>query len=257
MTKIIGIMNYRSESFSDARKYNTLNRGIYGIKKLFVHGADIVDIGAIATSYGTQLKSSEEEWDILSPLLNNINKKNISIDTCHNETIQKALNQGIRIINDETGGSNPKTLDLIAAHQEVKYICMFSLVLPADTKIRVRSINEIYDWGYSIKEKARKHGVDKQLILDPGIGFTTNTEQSWMMIKNIANFKKIGAPVCLGHSRKSFIINVSKSLPNNRDIETLALSLYLQQQGIDYIRVHNVQIHKKALSVYNYINSVT
>ena len=61
MTKLVGILNYNSDSFSDGGKYNNLQGAKYRIDELFKEGADIVDIGASATSYGAPLVSESEE----------------------------------------------------------------------------------------------------------------------------------------------------------------------------------------------------
>ena len=42
---------------------------------------------------------------------------------------------------------------------------MFSLVIPSDYNIRVKSIYDIYDWIDQVKIKAKKHGIKKNQLI--------------------------------------------------------------------------------------------
>ena len=59
----------------------------------------------------------------------------------------------------------------------------------------------------------------------------------------------------LGHSRKSFFSTFTNSLPKDRDIETLAVSAFAVKNGVDYLRVHNVEMHKKYFVTQKIINN--
>ena len=61
MTKIVGVLNYNANSFSDGGKYNNLQDAKHRVDELFIEGADVVDIGVCATSYGAPLISESEE----------------------------------------------------------------------------------------------------------------------------------------------------------------------------------------------------
>ncbi len=251
--KIIGILNYNNNSFSDGGECNNLASAERKINELFSDGADIVDIGVSATSYGATLMSFEEEWKKLGPLLSakRVND-NVSVDTYHYQTMEKVISYGIGYINDVTGGKDKRILELIAKNQNVKYICMYSLTLPADKDIRIKSVSEVYDWCGNKTEECLKEGITKdQLILDPGIGFVTNSLQSMELLKDISKLQDFDVSICIGHSRKSFLESIAKSSVNERDVETLACSIYLMLKNIEYVRVHNVKMHKKAFNTFN------
>ncbi|WP_274377916.1 hypothetical protein [Rickettsia massiliae] len=44
----------------------------------------------------------------------------------------------------------------------------------------------------------------------------------------------------VGHSRKSYISAFYNSKAPERDLETIAISKYLMENVVDYVRVHNV-----------------
>ena len=250
MTKIIGILNYTKNSFSDGSRYSNIDAALAGIDDLFQQGADLVDIGVCATSYGAKLRTEKEEWTDLQPLLAK-RCLDISIDTYHYETMKRAIDVGVNYINDVSGGKESRILDLIAANSHVNYICMHSLVLPADKTVRVKSINEIFDWAYDKIQECERYGIQNERItIDPGLGFVTNAGQSLELIKSIEQLQKLGAKICVGHSRKSFFEAMTDRPPQERDIETLAASLYMLSKKVDYVRVHNVEMHKRAFKVF-------
>ncbi|WPX96833.1 dihydropteroate synthase [Candidatus Bandiella euplotis] len=251
MTKIIGILNYNANSFSDGGMYNRVDTAIAKMESLFQQGADIVDIGASATSYGANLLSEDQEIKILACLLNQIDCKNISIDTYHYSTMKYAIDLGVSYINDVTGGKDKRILELMAANPQVNYICMYSLVLPADRDIRIKSVDEIYNWIANKIAECIKYGIlNERIIIDPGIGFVTNVNQSLEVIRNVEELKKFGVKICIGHSRKSFFGAMTNQPPQDRDIETTAASVYMLSKKVDYVRVHNVEMHKRAFKVF-------
>ncbi len=251
VTKILGILNFTLNSFSDGGNFFALDKGLKQIRKLFANGADIVDIGAAATSYGAKILSHEEEWQRLQPLLSQCASDKISIDTYSYQTAQKAIDIGVGFINDVSGGKDEKMLEVIGAAPHIKYICMYSLVLPADRDTKVEDISQIFDWSIKKIEQAESFGIKKErFILDPGIGFVTNAEQSFEVIRQVEEFKKLGVKICIGHSRKSFFNTIHNASPEERDIETLATSLYMFIKKVDYLRVHNVEWHTRAFRAF-------
>jgi dihydropteroate synthase len=250
MTKIVGILNVTENSFSDGGRYNKEDVAIRRVIELFDQGADIVDIGAQSTSYGAEIMPYEDEWDLLSNILENCANTNISVDTYNYQTAAKAIYKGVGMINDVSGGHSDDMLRLMADNANVKYVAMFSLVLPADKGIRVAAVEEVYSWCEYIISRCRRFGIKKdQLILDPGIGFSTNPEQSLAVIKHVGKLKKHGYPIMIGHSRKSFLEKVTDYPPAERDIETLAASIFMNMNEVDYVRVHNVDWHNRAFNV--------
>lgn len=255
MTKIIGILNYNDNSFSDGGQYNSVDKALYRIEELLNQGASIVDIGAQSTGYGAKQYSDAQEISMLTPLLENIQHKDkISLDTYNFTTAKTAIEMGFSMINDVSGGNDLKMLDLIGNNKHVKYICMFSLRIPADKNYRIQSIDEVFDWTTTAIERCNKSWIDEsQLIIDPGLGFSTNTEQSFEIIRNIELLNKFGVKICIGYSRKSFLGSISNSPVADRDIETLATSLYLHDK-VEYIRVHNVDLHVRSFKVWKKLN---
>ncbi len=246
-TKFIGILNLTHNSFSDGGVHTKLNNAIAAYNDLIDHGATYVDIGAQSTVYNAVQMPTEMEWPILEPILRSIDKKNmLSVDTYNYATARRAIEIGVSIVNDVSGGRDPKMLDLIAANRSIKYIAMFSLTIPANKEVRIKDLSEIDDWFVATIKRFEKAGIDlSQVVLDPGIGFVTNSIQSFQVIKKINDYRKYGVQILIGHSRKSFLEHITQLSPAERDIETLAASMYMLGK-VDYLRVHNVDIHARA-----------
>ena len=256
-TKIVGILNYTPDSFSDGGNFFNLTSAQNRIEELLAAGVDIIDIGATSTSYNKTLLTAEEEWDKLRDLFKIIAPKYghlISIDTFYPENAQKAIDLGVHMINDVNGGKDINMIKVAARNKHIFYVFMYSIVLPANKNVRARDCKEIYDFAKIKLSLFQEQGVElSRVIFDPGIGFATGPELSLEIIKNLGFFKSLKIPIYIGHSRKSFLESITNNLPQDRDIETLTASVLMMKQGVDYLRVHNVDIHHRARKVYNTI----
>ena len=84
----------------------------------------------------------------------------------------------------------------------------------------------------------------KNIILDVGIGFGKSQKDNFEILNRIEEFYSLNSPIMVGVSRKS-LLGLSNSNDNTlKDSLTLAISYPLIQKGVDYLRVHNVKLHK-------------
>lgn len=257
---MIGILNITSNSFSDGGKFLDPQKAIIHAKNLFDAGADIIDVGAEPTNPYAAAIDHEQEWQHLKKFLymwqHNWQYKNfcpkLSIDTYKPETVEKLLDYNIDYINDVTGFSNPKMLEVVKQNN-AKLIIMHNLGVPADSSITlpqdIDPVEAVYRWGSEQLEKLIKAGIaQERLIFDVGIGFGKTAEQSFTIIKNIEKFRELGIPLLVGHSRKSFLKQFTDKNCVKRDIETAGISEYLADK-IDYLRVHNVECNMRLLKI--------
>jgi dihydropteroate synthase len=89
---------------------------------------------------------------------------------------------------------------------------------------------------------AKNAGIKENAIwLDPGIGFGKKREHNLELINRLDEIKKLGYPVLLGTSRKSFI-GFTLDLPPEERIEGTASTIAIGiARGADMIRVHDVK----------------
>lgn len=261
LPKIVGILNITPDSFSDGGKFFKKNQALLHLKNLLAEGADIIDIGAESTRPNSQLLEHKEEWQRLENILPEIifeiskfNKKHqkriiASIDSYHYENVVKAYEIGIKIVNDISGLVDERIIEFIA-QKNLNTILMHNLAIHANPDLIINqnlNVNEeIITWAKKKIIFLRGFGIKKsQLIFDPGIGFSKNSQQSIRVLKNIDYYKTLGLPIYVGHSKKSFLDELK--IEGDRAQKTLSVSQFLAKKGVDYLRVHDVKKNIEAL----------
>ena len=114
---------------------------------------------------------------------------------------------------------------------------------------------DIYDFFEDKIKFLRKIGINhNNIILDPGIGFGKNLKHNMNLICNISIFHSLGFPILVGNSRKKFIKELSeKNDSKSRIGGTMASSIYLMMQGVQILRVHDVNEITQGLKVFKKI----
>lgn len=256
---IVGVVNVTEDSFSDGGSFSNTDKAIAQIYQLIKDGASIIEIGAQSTKPGALIKGAEKEYKQLQPILKELpgilraHNVQISIDTFWDEVVLRALKDQhpIDIINDVKGHISDDTLKIIAEYDR-KFCFMHSLDIPPKKENVIPFDQDIIvylkKWGQDYIDKLMSLGFSvHNMILDVGIGFGKTAIQNLKILQNIAQMQELNVPIMLGASRKSYISSFSTEiLPQNRDIETIAISLALQKK-VDFIRVHNVKDHMRAL----------
>lgn len=261
----VGILNVTPDSFSDGGYYEHVDAALIQAQRLIDAGADVLDIGAESTRPHASPISEENEWARLKEILPTIRKTfpqvTISIDTRHARVAQYAIECGVQWINDVSGLQSEAMLAL-ARICDTRFVLVHSLSVPVQPKeiipLDQDPVECLLAWCHRRVDELQQAGISAQrLILDPGIGFGKNPVQSLSILKNISRFKSIGLPLLVGHSRKSFLTLFSNTRPIERDLETVVSSLYLGQNGVDYLRVHDIQAHERAYQIFQSLHEVS
>ena len=254
---IMGVLNLTPDSFSDGGKFNSKKKGIDHALEMFRSGADIIDIGGESTRPGSNAVNKKLEWSRIKKIIGPISKKiPISLDTRKSEVMEKGIKCGVRIINDVSGLSHDtKTTEVIKKYK-IPFIIQHSQGTPENMQNKPRYKNElldIYDFFEKKIEFLRSIGIKhNKIIIDPGIGFGKNLRHNMNIISNISIFHSLGFPILVGNSRKRFIKEISgKNDTKNRIGGTVASSIYLMLQGIQVLRIHDVNELLQGLNVFN------
>lgn len=246
-TKIVGILNITENSFSDGGKYNDSISAIEHLHELLKDGADIIDIGAESTKPGAEEIPANIQLAKILPLL----KQNavFSIDTRNSAVAEECLKNGAKIINDVSGLKFDSNMADVIAKYNATVVIQHSINRQNkgnNVKPNPNIVDDVYLDLYKQIEYAKSKGIEN-IIVDVGIGFDKTLEDNFRLFNRLEEFKAFGYPVMLGISRKSFL-----NLSNNeeRDIYTAALNTIAIEHCIDYIRVHNVKMHRKLIDIY-------
>lgn len=252
--KLVGIVNITPDSFSDGGNNVDVKAAGLAIERLMADGADVVDIGAESTRPGATPLSAQEEWARLKPIMRLVRDwaghMIFSLDTRHGDNAKRALEHGFSWINDVSGFTSSGMVE-VAMQSSCKLVMMHSLSVPADKNITLPEsadvMKELAGWAAERKKQLESKGVDRnRLVFDPGIGFGKTARQSQDIIRRAAELKALGLPVLVGHSRKSFLTTRDMDMAA-RDKATLDYSYLLAQAGVEYLRVHNVALHRQWL----------
>lgn len=254
--RLVGIVNVTPDSFSDGGYYIEPKAAVAYCKKLIADGAEMLDIGAQSTRPGAVQVSPEEEWKRLQPVLDQLDLENIpvSIDTYRDATIKRLLKTyPIAWINDVSGKLQNSTLDAIQ-QAGCKICTMHALSIPPVKTENIAPSWEVLDiWAEQQIKRLMDRGFKREdIILDPGFGFGKTPYTIGFLLKTIAHMRSWNCLTLLGHSRKSFYTLLTEAEARQRDIETLAVSQYLNDK-VDYLRVHNVELHQRFFSVQRWI----
>ncbi|MDZ4662254.1 MAG: dihydropteroate synthase [Pseudomonadota bacterium] len=266
MPQLVGILNLTPDSFSDGEARMESAVFVKKLHDLVASGAQVIDIGAESTRPGASPLSAEKEIERLKCLFPEILKivsqnnleVEISIDTYHHETAKKLLELKVDWINDVSGVSDEKMISVLKDFQG-DIVFMHNLGIPANKNVTLDTncdaTEEIMTWANEKTTYLEKMGIQKdRLIFDPGIGFGKTSQQSLEILKRIEEFKILGVRLMVGHSRKSFLSQFTLREFGERDIETVGASTFLATKRIHYLRVHDIELHKRVFNVLGPIN---
>ena len=253
---IMGVLNLTPDSFSDGGKFNKKKNGLKHAIDLFKFGANIVDVGGESTRPGSKSISEREEWSRIEKVIREISKKiPLSLDTRKANIMNKGIKIGIKLINDISGLSyDSKTIDVLKINKS-PFVIQHSQGTPEkmqNNPIYKNELLDIYDFFEKRVKFLRFRGIKhNNIIIDPGIGFGKNLKHNMNLIRNVSIFHTLGFPILLGLSRKKFIKDLSgKNDTKERVGGTIASSLYSMMQGVQILRVHDVNELMQSIKVF-------
>ena len=262
-TLIMGIVNVTPDSFSDGGKYNTLESAFDHSLKLVEEGADIIDVGGESSRPGSSSITLNEELDRTLPLIIKIRTNFpdiiISIDTTKSRVAEQAILSGANIINDISGLSNDKNMVKVAFKYNVPVVIMHMQGNPKTMQNNPSYsdlIGQIKIFFEDQIQLATNTGIQKdRIILDPGIGFGKSFEDNFKLINQLDKFCKLGFPILIGPSRKSFIgLALNEGIENRLEGTAAAVTSGIIR-GARIVRVHDVKQIKKVVKITDLIRT--
>ena len=259
---IMGILNLTPDSFSDGGKYNKKKNGINHAKKLISDGCDIIDIGGESTRPNSKTVNKNIEWNRIYPTISKLHKlkKFISLDTRKSEIMKKGLKYRVNLINDVSGlDYDASTIDFIKKNK-CPFVINHIQGSPNNMQKNPKYKNvllDVYDYFEKKISTIRKKGIKhNNILIDPGIGFGKNLKHNITLISKISIFHSLGFPILIGVSRKKFIKDISGTNDSKERIGgTVSTVLFCMLQGVQILRVHDVNEIKQSIKVFKSINN--
>ena len=253
----MGIINLTPDSFSDGGIYNNNMKAFKRARELLKYGCDIIDLGGESTRPGSKTVDEKKEWSRIRGPLKKISKLKvyISIDTRKNFVMRNAYKIKMNILNDISSlNYDTKTLEFLKK-TKLPFVIHHIQKSPKNMQLNPRYRNvclDIYDFFENKLKEIRQFGIKhNNIILDPGIGFGKNMKHNITLLRNISLFHSLGYPLLVGTSRKRFIKDISKNNDSKKRYGgTISSCLYLMMQGVQFLRVHDLNEVKQAMKTF-------
>ena len=263
-TVVMGVLNVTPDSFFDGGRFMG-EAGLHRFDELVDEGADIVDIGGESTRPGAPPVSADEQIQRIGPVLKHAVARHevlVTVDTTNVEVAEFALKSGAHAINDVSCLSDRQIAKVVAAFG-ASLIVMHArgpmVSMPGFSEVPEHSyvdlVSEVKREWAAARDSAIAEGMRREDVLfDPGIGFWKSARHSLNLLRNIAEFRDLQAPVVIGASRKSFLTLIDSTPPELRLGGSIAACLYAAQNGTHAVRVHDVRATRQALSLARMLN---
>ncbi|UYP20898.1 dihydropteroate synthase [Rhodococcus sp. Z13] len=259
----MGVLNVTSDSFSDGGRYLDRDAAIAHGFELRELGVDIVDVGGESTRPGAVRVDPEVEVARVVPVIEELSKAGIatSVDTMRASVAAAAIEAGVSMVNDVSGGRADPDMASVVADADVPWILMHWR--PAGGFVHAGGSTHYDDVVREVREEllvqvdvAVSAGVDpSRLILDPGLGFVKQPDHNWQLLHRLPELTELGFPVLIGASRKRFLGSLLAAPdgtirpPDEREVATAVISALAATHGAWGVRVHDVQSTRDALAV--------
>jgi len=245
--KVMGIINATPDSFYDGGKTVVLKEILRQAELMLNEGASFLDIGGYSSRPGADDVSETEELHRVLPAIEAIIKEFpealISVDSFRSKVAKSAVERGVAIVNDISGGTKDVNMLSTVSKLKVPFIAMHMRGTPqtmtqlTDYKNVTRDVLKYFSERLA---EARAAGIN-DIIVDPGFGFAKTREQSFELLNNLELFKHLEVPYLIGVSRKSLIYKTLETTAENALNGTTALHAIALLKGASILRVHDVQ----------------
>jgi len=254
---LFGILNVTPDSFSDGGDYVHPDRAIAYGGFLTKEGAAIVDIGGESTRPGAEPVGVEEEIARVLPVIGAIASQGaiISIDSRHADVMAAALDAGALVLNDVTALTHESASLALATERRVPVVLMHKQGDPRtmqDAPDYDDVVLDIFDYLEARVAACEEAGIVRgNLCVDPGIGFGKTLGDNLEILGKLSLFQGLGTAVMVGVSRKSFLLHTHPGLePKERLAASIAAGLGCLNQGVQFLRVHDIPESAQALRVW-------
>ena len=254
---IMGVLNLTPDSFSDGGKFKKKNLGYKHAVYLFKSGTNIIDVGGESTRPGSREIKIKIEWNRIKSIIKKFGKKiPLSLDTRKSEIMERGIRAGVQLINDTSGLKHDKQSINVIKKYKVPFVIHHIQGNPTTMQIKPKYKNvllDIYDFFEEKIKYLRFKGIKhKHIIVDPGIGFGKKLKHNMKLISNVSIFHSLGFPILLGVSRKRFIKDISGNNDNDKRLGgTISASLFAMMQGVQILRIHDVNDVIQGAKVFN------
>lgn len=244
----MGILNITPDSFSDGGKFNSEKNALQQVENLLKNGAKIIDIGAQSTRPNAEYLTAEDEINRLGTIISSIKKEFpkalISLDTFFGKVVKYGYNEGIDLVNDISAGQFDNSMLENVAATGLPYVLMHANSSYNEMHNKINHPDIILELNLFFSKKIielKSLGI-KDIILDPGFGFSKSQDNQLQIIDELEYIGFGDYPLLIGISRKSFIYKPLGKSPLEIEKEVSRLHQELYRKGAKIFRVHQPEL---------------
>ena len=259
---VMGVLNITPDSFYDGGKNTDFKTIENSLDEMIREGASIIDIGGTSTRPGAPEVSKKLEWERIEPVLRFVLKTYpemiVSIDTYRSQIAEKAMEAGVHIINDISGGTFDEQMIPLISQSDCAFVIMHIQGTPGDMQKNPTYSNVVKEIGDFFRQQIsqfEKHAFEN-LILDPGFGFGKTVEHNFSLLKNLGIYREFDFPLLAGLSRKSMINKVLGTQPASALNGTTTVNTIALLNGANILRVHDVKEAVEAVKIVEKLKKV-
>ena len=212
--QVMGIVNVTDDSFSDGGQFNTVDRAVEHAHRLIHQGADIIDVGGESTRPGATRVDPDQEKQRITPVIRELAAAGIvtSIDTMRASTAEAAVEAGVSMINDASGGMADPHMYRVMAASGLPVCLMHWQTLQFGDASGEHDGEVVADVHASLDrlvDNALAAGVaEHNIALDPGLGFAKSAQDNWALLHALRSFTEGRFPILVGARRKRIIVAI-------------------------------------------------
>ena len=260
---IVAVLNTTPDSFSDGGRFVhgegrvDVEAAVDAAAALIAAGAHVIDVGGESTRPGAQQVPVALEINRTAPVIEGLGKRfdvPISIDTRKEAVAEVALEAGAVLVNDVSGLGFEPGLAGVAARAGATLVLGHLRGTPATMQDAPHFSDVLQEVGDELEaslQRARAAGLpDERLAVDPGLGFGKDLGDNLVLLAGVGALRRrLGLPVMLGPSRKSFLGALTGDPVGERDPASWAACAVAAFAGADALRVHDVDGAVRAAAV--------
>lgn len=246
-TLLMGVLNVTPDSFSDGGKFSNSKSAVAQGFRMRDDGAAIVDVGGESTRPGSKPVAAAVELRRTIPVVEKLAARGVvvSIDTQKAAVAREALAAGAKIVNDVSALRGDLDMAGVVAESGAAVVLMHMRGTPRTMQRAPRYRDVVADVARFLRERkknALRAGIAAdRIVIDPGIGFGKTLEHNLELLRRLGEFRRLGAPILVGPSKKRFLGAVTGRPVGERAFGTAAAVAVAALRGADLLRVHDVR----------------
>lgn len=247
-TVVLGVLNLTPDSFSGDGLAGQVEAAVRQAVAFVADGAEWLDVGGESTRPGAEVVGGQREIDRVCPVIDALRRElevPLSIDTRWADVAAAALGAGADMVNDVTGLTGDPGLAAVVARAGVPVVLQHIQGTPQTMQQAPTYEDVVEEVAAGLAERlalAEAAGIAReQCLVDPGLGFGKTVTHNLRLLRRLGELRRLGRPILVGPSRKSFLGAVLDRPVTERLEGTAAAVAVAIAQGADVVRVHDVR----------------